>query len=180
MLIPLALALFMTPTLEAPAPEPTAALFGEDLAYEALFSQYEVAYDAWRERLRTSSGLKERRELRKLEPAVLFRPRFEALADSGSGRSLLWLLRNGRKFAELNPRFGGEPVFMGRVGAGVIVDEHESWDLMILVRYPTRRQFVEMLADPGYQAIAPIRAAALADSRLIETTDLLGTHAGGG
>ncbi len=82
----------------------------------------------------------------------------------------------GRKFAQLNPRFGGEPVYMGRVGAGVIVEDGEEWDAMILVRYPTRRQFVEMLADPDYQAIAPIRAAALADSRLIETTDLLGTH----
>ena len=110
--------------------------------------------------------------------------RYRETAESGhgvdgmSGRDAYGVY--GRKFAELNPRFGGEPVFMGRVGAGVIVDEHESWDVMILVRYPTRRQFVEMLADPSYQAIAPIRAAALADSRLIETTDLLGTHAGGG
>lgn len=80
----------------------------------------------------------------------------------------------GRKFAELNPRFGGEPVFMGRVAAGLIVGDAEEWDVMILVRYPTRRQFVAMFEDPDYQAIAPIRAAALADSRLIETTDLLG------
>ena len=49
----------------------------------------------------------------------------------------------------------------------------EDWDLVILVRYPTRRQFVAMLKDPDYQKIAPIRAAALADSRLIETTQLL-------
>ena len=82
----------------------------------------------------------------------------------------------GRRFAELNPRFGGEPVFMGRAGAHPIVGDDEHWDLMILVRYPTRRQFVDMFNDPDYQAIAPIRAAALADSRLIETTDLLGTH----
>ena len=80
----------------------------------------------------------------------------------------------GRKFAELNPRFGGEPVFMGRVGAQPIVTDDEDWDIVILVRYPTRRQFVAMFEDPDYQAIAPIRAAALADSRLIETTDLLG------
>ena len=110
MLITLALALLMTPTLEAPAPVSIPACSGEDLAsedlasedlaYEALFSQYEVAYDAWREQVRTSSGLKERRELRKLDPAVLFGPRFKALADSGSGRSLLWLLDNARKVAE--------------------------------------------------------------------------------
>ena len=105
MLITLALALLITPTLEAPALAPSSVCSGEepaseDLAYEALFSQYEVAYDAWRERIRASSGLKERRELRKLEPAVLFGPRFKDLAYSGSGKSLLWLLNNARKVAE--------------------------------------------------------------------------------
>ncbi len=77
----------------------------------------------------------------------------------------------GKRFADLNPKFGGEPIWMGRAGQAIIGDE--EWDLVMLVRYPTRRQFVEMLKDPDYQAIAPIRAAALADSRLIETTQLL-------
>jgi len=77
----------------------------------------------------------------------------------------------GRRFAELNPRFGGEPIWMGRAHDSVIGDE--DWDIVILVRYPTRKQFVDMIEDPDYQAIAPIRAAALADSRLVETSQLL-------
>lgn len=77
----------------------------------------------------------------------------------------------GRKFAELNPRFGGEPIWMGRALNTIIGDE--DWDVVILVRYPTRRQFVEMINDPDYRAIAPIRAAALADSRLIEMSQLV-------
>lgn len=77
----------------------------------------------------------------------------------------------GQRFAELQPRFGGEPVWMGRPGRSVIGPE--QWDLAILVRYPTRRQFVAMFDDPDYRAIAPIRAAALADSRLVEMTQLL-------
>ena len=77
----------------------------------------------------------------------------------------------GRAFAELNPRFGGEPIWMGRALATVI--GAEDWDLMILVRYPTRKQFIDMINDPDYQAIAPIRSAALADSRLVEATQLL-------
>lgn len=71
----------------------------------------------------------------------------------------------------LKPRFGGEPIWMGRAGEVVIGDE--EWDLVILVRYPRRGHFTAMLADPDYQAIAPIRAAALANSRLAETTQLL-------
>lgn len=77
----------------------------------------------------------------------------------------------GQKFAEFQPRFGGEPVWMGRGKHPIIGDE--EWDIIILVRYPSRRQFVEMFNDLDYQAIAPIRAAALADSRLLEMTQIL-------
>ncbi len=79
----------------------------------------------------------------------------------------------GRRFAELHPRFGGEPIWMGRAGNIAIGPDDEDWDIAILVRYPTRAQFVGMFRDPDYLAIAPIRAAALADSRIIETTQLL-------
>lgn len=89
--------------------------------------------------------------------------------DGLSGRAAYGVY--GQRFEELHSRFGGEPIWMGRASRSVIGDE--DWDLVILVRYPTRRQFVEMMRDPAYQAIAPIRAAALADSRLIETTQLL-------
>ena len=77
----------------------------------------------------------------------------------------------GKRFAALNPRFGGEPIWMGQAHQSIIGEE--TWDVVILVRYPTRKQFVDMMQDPDYQAIAPIRAAALADSRLIETSQLL-------
>jgi uncharacterized protein (DUF1330 family) len=77
----------------------------------------------------------------------------------------------GKRFAEFHPRFGGEPVWMGRAHHSIIGDD--AWDIVILVRYPTRRQFVAMFNDPDYLEIAPIRAAALADSRLIEMTQLL-------
>ena len=77
----------------------------------------------------------------------------------------------GRRFAELNPKFGGEPIWMGKALNTLIGDE--DWDMIILVRYPTRRQFADMIADADYQAIAPIRAAALEDSRLVEADQLL-------
>ncbi len=89
--------------------------------------------------------------------------------DGMSGREAYGVY--GQKFALLHPRFGGEPIWMGRAHRSIIGDE--DWDITILVHYPTRRQFVEMLADPEYQAIAPIRAAALADSRLVEMTQIL-------
>ncbi|MFT4819940.1 MAG: hypothetical protein ACI8PP_001754 [Candidatus Pseudothioglobus sp.] len=77
----------------------------------------------------------------------------------------------GQAFAKLQPRFGGEPMWMGRALNNII--GNDAWDIVIMVAYPQRRQFVEMMRDPDYLAIAPMRAAALADSRLIEMDQLV-------
>ncbi|MDG1207411.1 MAG: DUF1330 domain-containing protein [Pseudomonadales bacterium] len=77
----------------------------------------------------------------------------------------------GEKFAGLNARFGGEPIWMGKALNTIIGSE--DWDIAILVAYPTRKQFVEMFKDPDYSRIAPIRGAALQDSRLVEMSQLL-------
>ncbi|WP_416898854.1 MAG: DUF1330 domain-containing protein [Minwuia sp.] len=77
----------------------------------------------------------------------------------------------GRRLMKLNARFGVEPIWIGQSHRTVIGDE--EWSAVMLVRYPSRRHFVEMMKDPDYLAISPIRAAALADSRLVETTQLV-------
>jgi len=64
--------------------------------------------------------------------------------------------------------YAGAVTWMGR--GGVTVVGSEQWDMAILVSYPTRQHFLDKLDDPKYQAIAGIRSAALADSRLIEFT----------
>ena len=77
----------------------------------------------------------------------------------------------GKKFAKFQPIYGGEPIWMGRVHNSIIGTD--DWDITILVRYPKRKNFINMFNDPDYKAIAPIRAAALKDSRIIEMTQLL-------
>jgi len=64
---------------------------------------------------------------------------------------------------------GGELFYLGRVAASVIAPAGEEWDDVALVRYPSRRAFVEMIGRADYQAGAVHRTAALADSRLICT-----------
>jgi uncharacterized protein (DUF1330 family) len=110
------------------------------------------------------------------EPVVMLNLlRYREVAETGhgvdgmSGREAYEVY--GRAFATLSPRFGGEPIWMGRTQHSIIGDD--VWDVCILVRYPQRRGFVAMLNDPDYQAIAPMRAAALLDSRLIEMSQLL-------
>ncbi len=105
------------------------------------------------------------------EPVVMLNLlRFRKTAEQGQGVDGLTgeaaYREYGRRFAELGPRFGGEPIWMGDALNSIIGGE--EWDRVILVRYPTRRQFVEMLADPDYQSISSIRSAAIQDSRLIE------------
>jgi len=112
------------------------------------------------------------------EPVVILNLlRYRQVAESGFGVDGLSgevaYREYGRRFAELHPRYGGQPIWMGRGLATIIGPVGEEWDVIILVEYPTRRQFVAMIDDPDYQAIAPIRAAALADSRAVEMNQVL-------
>ena len=77
----------------------------------------------------------------------------------------------GKKFSKFQPKYGGEPIWMGRVHNSII--GKDDWDITILVRYLKRKNFINMFNDPDYMDIAPIRAAALKDSRIIEMTELL-------
>jgi uncharacterized protein (DUF1330 family) len=64
---------------------------------------------------------------------------------------------------------GGKVLWAGNVTACVISPDSEEWDDVVLVQYPSRAAFLQMLSDAKYQAVVPHRAAALADSRLIAT-----------
>jgi uncharacterized protein (DUF1330 family) len=64
-------------------------------------------------------------------------------------------------------RVGGSVLHLAECNQSVIGPEHEAWDMLVLVRYPSRRAFLQMIADPDYQASAGHRAAALQDSRLV-------------
>jgi uncharacterized protein (DUF1330 family) len=61
-------------------------------------------------------------------------------------------------------RAGAKVRYLGRVAATVIGGE--PWDEVILVEYPSKNAFLEMIADPGYREASRHRTAALADSRL--------------
>jgi uncharacterized protein (DUF1330 family) len=65
---------------------------------------------------------------------------------------------------------GGRILWMGKVQAIVIGPDGEEWDDAVLVRYPSRKAFLEMVGQPDYQAAGVHRTAALDDSRLIATT----------
>ena len=79
-----------------------------------------------------------------------------------------------RRYAEASIRFitesGGEVLWRGAGKAVLIGESGERWDTAILVKYPSKAAFLQMLGNPDYQAITFHRTAALEDSRLIATT----------
>src|SRR5262249_57440460 len=70
----------------------------------------------------------------------------------------------GEAVAPLLERAGGEPIFAGRPAESLIGEG--SWHLMVLVSYPTRQAFLDMIGSHEYQAIAHLRSEALVRSEL--------------
>ena len=84
-------------------------------------------------------------------------------ADGGAARYAQY----GIAVAPLLERVGGRPVFAANPAEGLI--SGEDWDLMILVEYPTRQAFLDMVGSPEYAAIAHLREESLERSRLQAT-----------
>jgi uncharacterized protein (DUF1330 family) len=67
-------------------------------------------------------------------------------------------------------RVGGQVLLAAAAQESVIGPHDGEWDMVLAVRYPSRRAFLDMIADADYLAVHAHRAAALADSRLIACT----------
>lgn len=62
---------------------------------------------------------------------------------------------------------GGKRLFMGDAKFVVIGDEAENWDEVLIVQYPTKQAFFDMITNAAYQATTVHRSAALERSALI-------------
>lgn len=100
--------------------------------------------------------------------------------DTGGPVVMLNLLRfkeGGRKSYEeygraIQPfleKVGGKVVYAGDGSTALVAEPGQAWDAVLLVRYPTRRSFSEMVADPAYQAGASRRSGALVEAVLQPT-----------
>ncbi len=73
----------------------------------------------------------------------------------------------GQKVAAHLARVGGRVLHLAEGHQTVIGPPDEHWDMVILVEYPSRQAFLQMVTDPEYLKIHEHRTAALSDSRLI-------------
>jgi len=67
------------------------------------------------------------------------------------------------------PRVGGEVLYAGDGSTALVAEDGQSWDAVVLVRYPSRAAFSQMVADPDYQQITHLRTEALQESVLQPT-----------
>ena len=70
----------------------------------------------------------------------------------------------GAAVAPLLEKAGGRVVWAGASAPALLGED--SWDLVALVEYPSRRAFLEMVGSTEYQAIAHLRTEALAKGEL--------------
>jgi uncharacterized protein (DUF1330 family) len=68
------------------------------------------------------------------------------------------------------PRYGGEILYAGTGSTALVAEDGQSWDAVVVVRYPDRTAFSRMVADPGYQEVTRLRTAALTEAVLQATT----------
>jgi uncharacterized protein (DUF1330 family) len=102
--------------------------------------------------------------------------------DDGGPVVMLNLLRFAGEAGRASyARYGGKvQPFLDLVGATVLYagvcstalvapDEHR-WDAILVVRYPSRGAFLQMVGNPDYQAITDLRSAGLEAAVLQATT----------
>src|SRR3954465_14897270 len=91
----------------------------------------------------------------------------EFIPDGGAERYAEY----GVAVAPLLEKAGGEPIFAGRPAERLIGEG--SWDMVLVVSYPTRQAFLDMVSSPEYQEIEHLRSEALirAELRAMDAID---------
>ena len=84
-----------------------------------------------------------------------------------------------RRYAEalgpaINSRYGVQVEYLGDGGRALVAEDGQEWDMVLLVRYPNRQAFADMIRDPEYQAVSHFRSEALVESVLQPTVPLGG------
>ncbi|MDG9722766.1 MULTISPECIES: DUF1330 domain-containing protein [unclassified Streptomyces] len=74
-----------------------------------------------------------------------------------------------RRAAVFLSRYGGELLYAGDGDTPLMAGEGQTWDAVLLVRYPSREAFSSMVTDPDYQQITALRTRALSEAVLQPT-----------
>ncbi len=91
-------------------------------------------------------------------------------ADGGRASYEEYLRRFAETFAG---RYGVEVLYAGEGSTALVAEPGQSWDAVLVVRYPNRETFSAMVSDPEYLAITHLRSEALVEAVLQATVPLV-------
>lgn len=66
-------------------------------------------------------------------------------------------------------KYGAEVIYAGQGSTALVAEDGQDWDAVLLVRYPSRTAFSQMVADPDYQQFTHFRTEALTEAVLQAT-----------
>jgi len=67
--------------------------------------------------------------------------------------------------------YGAEVLYSGEGATALVAEPGQSWDAVLLVRYPSRQSFSDMVRDPEYSAGTHLRTDALEEAVLQATSE---------
>lgn len=112
----------------------------------------------------SGQGLKRFLETAPDEPVVMLN--LLRFTDGGQNSYERYLAHFGDCAAEV----GAEVIYYGDGDSALVAEDGQAWDAVLLVRYPTRRAFSEMVRNPRYQEGTHLRDEALVEAVLQPTT----------
>jgi uncharacterized protein (DUF1330 family) len=83
--------------------------------------------------------------------------------------------RYGRNTIPILKEIGARVLYLGSVKQVFIGGEYDYWDQVLLVEYPSRKAFLQMIARPDYMQIHKDREMALENSALLATEPVVNT-----
>lgn len=95
--------------------------------------------------------------------------KFKAETESGEAGEAVYA-RYMQNAAEFVAEVGGRLLWMGAADQLIVGTADQKWDKVLLVEYPSRKAFLQMVGNPEFQAAQQDRTAALEDTVLLATT----------
>jgi len=77
--------------------------------------------------------------------------------------------RYGKAVVPHLEKVGASVIYAGDCSTALVGPEGHDWDALLVVRYPSRGAFLEMIKDPDYQKITHLRSEGLQEAVLQAT-----------
>jgi uncharacterized protein (DUF1330 family) len=97
--------------------------------------------------------------------------KFKARASGEEGSGEEAYRRYGDVVVKMVEEQGGRILWQGRADQILIGDPHEDWDSVVLVEYPSRQAFIQMVTAPKYEAAHEHREAGLERTQLVAMSE---------